>query len=555
VNDLIIHGGTVVDGTGAPGSAADVLVLEGMVASIQPPGTLRDGVAAGVPRIDADGRVVCPGFIDLHSHGDLILALEDEELRRRLILGRVAQGITTEIVGNCGLGPAPVVAAHEAALRGVLAWMTPVDRPWPWRGIGEYLDHLERIGVPINVGTLVAHGALRIAQEGLSRDLSSKIQVTAMRNALDDALSQGAFGMSVGLIYPPGSFTPSEDIEPLAEVLSGYGALLTAHVRGSSETLLDAVEEILTWGRRTGVRIHHSHNEAVGPDHWAKIPLVLEREERARRSGVRVTFDMFPYTAAATTMAAIFPPWALEGGLAALVARLRDPAARARIGADVAGVTPSWPPWGEGGWAHNLVSAVGWERITIGTIGGDSSRGAEGLNLGSLARREGKAPFEAIADLMVAAEGRVSQIIHGVSGEDGDDPGLVSLMVDQHAAICTDANDTGRGLPHPAAYGAFPRILGHFVRERQVMPLEEAIRKMTSYPASILGLADRGVLRTAAAADIVIFDPATVGSAATFQDPRRPASGIDSVIVNGEVVCQRGRLQGGRPGVVLRREK
>jgi N-acyl-D-amino-acid deacylase len=262
---------------------------------------------------------------------------------------------------------------------------------------------------------------------------------------------------------------------------------------------------------------------------------------------------MFPYTAAATTMAAIYPPWALEGGVEALVVRLRDPATRLRMRRDVETIAPSWPPWGEGGWAHNLVRAVGWERITVGTVAGASGRWAEGLDLAALAERSGRDPFEAISDLMVEQEGRVSQIIHGISGEEGSDGGLVALLADPHGAICTDANDTGRGLPHPAAYGTYPRVLGRFVRDRRVLPIEEAVRKMTAYPASILGLADRGVLRRGAAADVVVFDPRTIGSGATFAEPRVIATGVELVIVNGEIVCEGGRLAGVSPGRVIRR--
>lgn len=547
-----ITGGLVVDGTGAPAASGDVVVTDGRISEL-PAGGALSGAGGLEAILDARGRVVCPGFIDLHSHGDLILALEDGAARRALLRGRIAQGITTEVVGNCGLGPAPCHSDHEAALRGVLAWMTPADRPWPWRGVGGYLDHLETTGVPMNVATLAAHGALRVAEAGLRRALPSPGSISRMSRALDIALQEGAFGMSLGLIYPPGSFTPTEEIAPLAAVLARHGGLLTAHVRGSSETLLDAVSEILSLGREQGTAVHHSHNEAVGPRWWERVEQVLEMEEAARRQGVRVTYDMFPYTAAATTMAAIYPPWSLEGGLPALVERLGDAVARARIRRDIEEVVPSWPPWGEDGWAHNLVGAVGWKRIHVGTVATEAGRWAEGMDLESLGRAVSEDPFEAISNLMVAEQGRVSQIIHGISGDPEDDAPLVSLLRDPHGAICTDANDTGRGLPHPAAYGTYPRILGHFVRERSCLTLEEAIRKMTSYPASILGLRDRGVLRAGAAADLLIFDPAGIGSAATFTDPRRIADGIDAVIVNGVVVMERGRLAETNPGVVLRR--
>lgn len=555
MRSLLIEGGLVVDGTGSPSRRADVLVEGGRIERIAPvieadPSRFDARIGA---RIDARDRVVCPGFIDLHSHGDLILALEDGALRMRLALGRVAQGITTEIVGNCGLGPWPLSRDHEADLRGVLAWMTPAEYSWDWLDADGYLRRLGSLQLPVNVGTLAAHGALRVAEAGLARNLPREESIASMRRSLESSLDAGAFGMSLGLIYPPGSFTPTSELEPLAEILARRGAILTAHVRGSSETLIPAVEEILSLGRSVGVAVHHSHSEAVGRSFWKEIPRVLETEDRARRAGVRVTYDMFPYTAAATTMAAIYPPWSLQGGVAALIGRLRDSRTREQVRRDIETIEPAWPPWGEEGWAHNLVRAVGWASITVGTVATDSGRWAEGLDLATLGAKARLDPFEAISDLMIEQDGRVSQIIHGISGEVGDDAGLVTLLRDPHGAVATDANDTGRGSPHPAAYGAYPLVLGTFVRERRVIVLEEAIRKMTSYPASILGLADRGVIREGAAADLVVFDPRAIGSEAGYADPRRLATGIDAVIVNGEPVVRSGALTGECPGVVLRR--
>ncbi len=553
-----------MDGTGAPGRRADLRIEGARIEAILEPrfpwstgGKVLDTgrgevIDPDVELIDASGKIVAPGFIDLHSHGDLILALEDPSRKCALMAGRVTQGITTEVVGNCGLGPAPLVPEHEAALRGLLGWMTPEAMPWPWQGIIGYLDHLERHGVPVNVATLVAHGAVRIHEAGLARRLPGAGSASAMQDLVRRALDEGAFGLSLGLIYPPGSFTPTDEIRSLAEVVAGKGALLTAHVRGSSETLLEAVGEILDLGRRSGARIHHSHSEAVGPDHWEKIPRVLEMEAAARREGIEISYDMFPYTAAATTMAAIYPPWSLEGGIPALLDRLRDAAIRRRIGEEIDRVRPVWPPWVEGGWSHNLVAAVGWERITIGSVGSEGSRRAEGLSVAELARRERRDPFDAISDLLIAEEGQVSQIIHGVSGEPGRDEGIAALVRDAAGAFCTDANDTGRGRPHPAAWGAFPEILGRWVRERSALTLEEAIRKMTGLPASLLGLKDRGVLREGAAADVVIFDPSKVGSRATWVEPRQQADGIEHVLVNGRFAVKAGEPVAGMPGEVLR---
>ncbi len=559
---LLIRGGTLVEGTGAPSTPADLLVEGDRIAAVAAPAG-RAPEADAV--LDASGRVVCPGFIDIHSHGELVVTLPAAE-QRALLDGRIRQGITTAIVGNCGLGVFPCPPAAVPPLRAVVSWMTPpAAAGWPgdrWRDLGSYLAELDRGGVWVNVGALQPHGPLRLEVAGLHRRLgdgeTASRAAAVMRRRLEEALDAGAFGLSTGLIYPPGMFTPTEEIVALARALAGAGdaAFLASHIRGSSETLLPAVEELLRVGREAGVRVQHSHNEAVGEAHWHKIEQVLRLEEEARRSGVAVFYDMFPYSAAATTMLAIYPPWALEGGIERLLARLADPSARRAVGAAIDTVSPSWPPWTEDGWPHNLARAVGWERITIGSVGSAANRGLEGMSVAELGRARGRSPFDAISDLMIEEGGEVSQIIHGVSGEEGRDEGIERLLADPAGAVCTDADDFGKGKPHPAAYGTFPRVLGRYVRERRVLEMPEAVRKMTGLPAELLGLKDRGVARPGAFADLVVFDPGRVGSKATYAEPRVPACGVDHVLVNGVPLVRDGRPvtpESGPPGRVLRR--
>jgi N-acyl-D-aspartate/D-glutamate deacylase len=502
--------------------------------------------------IDAGGRVLAPGFIDIHSHADLIFPLP-EPARSRLLAGRIAQGITSEIVGNCGMGAAPLDSAAEPILRGINAWLTPETIEWPWRGLGEYLDLLERQGVPHNVGTLAPHGPLRIGALGLAAGAADARSLRAMQDALRSALEEGAFGVSTGLIYPPGMYSDTGECAAMAGVAAELDALYTSHIRGSSELLLPSVEELIEVGRQSGARVHHSHNEAVGRAHWPKVDAVLEREDRARAEGVRLTHDMFPYPAAATTMLALFPPWSLEGGVTAFLGRLADADERRRIRAAVEGQSPEWPPWKPGGWPHNLSLAVGWDRIAVGSVGSAERRDVEGLTLVELGRRAGKAPFEALCDLLLGEEGRVSQIVYDVTGDGSHERGLETILAHPAGALCTDANDYGRGKPHPAAYGAFPRVLGRYVRERRCLRLEEAVRKMTSCPAALLGLRDRGVVREGACADLVLFDAERVADRATFEEPRRAPEGIDLVLINGQVAAEGGKTTGASAGNVLRR--
>jgi N-acyl-D-amino-acid deacylase len=299
--------------------------------------------------------------------------------------------------------------------------------------------------------------------------------------------------------------------------------------------------------------VHHSHSEAVGPGHWHKIETVLDMEAAARDTGVRVTFDLFPYHAAATMMVAIYPPWSLEGGPARLIERLSDPAERARIRRAVETQVPTWPPWTDRGWPHNLVIACGYDRIFVARTGGRTGGRYDGLSLAGLGSARARDPFDAISDLMIEESGDVGQLIFGITGEDGDDAPMVALLRSPFGAIATDACDYGTGLPHPAAYGTFPRILARFVRERGVLTLPEAIRRMTSHPASILGLTDRGRIAPGCAADIVVLDPEAIADRATFREPRRGAEGIRHVLVNGVAAVRDGIATNLDAGRVLRR--
>ena len=528
-----------MDGTGAPAYRGDLGIRDGRFV---PP----DGEA--LRELDADGFVAAPGFVDIHSHGDLVLASSRPD-RATLIAGRLAQGITTEVIGNCGLGAAPLFGeAHDLA-PAVHAWMTPEGSEWRWESLADYFSALETRGLPLNVAALVPHGLLRLGAMGLRPGEPDAGERAAMAGALERSLEAGACGLSCGLIYPPGMFSATEELLELARSLRASDGVFTAHIRGSSETLLPAVEELIEIGRSAEIRVHHSHAEAVGRDHWAKLATFLEMEREARREGVRVSADMFPYPVAATMMYAIYPPWALEGGPGELLARLRDPETRARIGKDIEERTPEWPPWEPEGWPHNLVSAVGWDRIRVSSVGSDASRDALGRSLAELGSGTGTEPFEAISDLMLAEDGAVGQFVLDISGEDG----LRELAADPEVAFITDANDYGKGSPHPAAYGAFPRVLRRYVREERVIPLEEAIRRMTSLPAGIVGLRDRGRIANNLPADLVLFDRDTVTDHATLQQPRARATGIRATFVNGQPVIHDGGFTGALPGRVLRR--
>lgn len=545
--DVVVRGGLVLDGSGAPGVRADVAVAGGRVVKI---GTLPDSVRATTV-IDAADLAVAPGFVDMHSHADLIL-LADPGTQRDLLANKLRQGVTTLVVGNCGLGVAPTDAASADSVAGINGWMTPVGVVAGPMSVGGYLDRLESNGVVVNVATLVPHGPLRVSVMGLAQGAPDPDQAERMRAAVANALDQGAFGLSAGLIYPPGIYSAPGELVELAEEVSSRGRLFACHVRGSSETLIPATRELIEIGRATGARVHHSHLEAVGESFWDDVGAVLSMEDAARAAGVSLSHDVFPYTRAATMMAAIFPPWSLEGGVPALIARLEDAAIRQRIRDDIASRSPEWPPWVPGGWPHNLVGAVGWDGIIVASVPEDGPTDLVGRDLASIAAERGLDPFDVVADLMIAHGGRIGQQVDEVSGRGEAPDALLAILGHPAAAVVSDAEDFGRGSPHPAHAGAFARAL-RLVRDHDLMTLEEIVRRMTSFPAAVVGLPGMGAIREGAPADLVVFDPEATVDRATWESPRLPASGVEWVVLGGVVVVENGVLTDAPPaGRVLR---
>lgn len=545
--DLQISNAQIIDGTGSPSYKADIAISGDRIVS------MRDMKGEAKKTIDATNFTVMPGIIDPHSHADLILPLPPPQ-QIELMRCKLAQGITTTIIGNCGLGCAPVADLESKnILRSINAWMTPEFVEWDWQTTGEYLGILESNGLPLNIATLAPHGPIRISVMGMSKGQPSKSQLIRMQRMLDQSMQDGALGLSTGLIYPPGMYSDPHELTALARVAADYGGIYTSHIRGSSELLIPAVNELIDIGKSTGIRIHHSHNEAVGKSHWEKIDEVLAIEEQAEREGIRISFDMFPYHAAATMMIAIYPPWALEGGIDQLIERLKDKPTRNKIEHDIKTKIPSWPPWHHDGWPHNLVSATGWNAIYIGYVESNSNKKYEKCSLSKLAELTHKTPFDAISDLIIEENGQVSMLIFEISGENDDFHLLSKYAQHKLCAFCTDAEDYGRGLPHPAAYGAFPRILSKFIRNDAYLTIEEAVRKMTSYPAQIFGLTDRGVIKVGAYADIAIINTSEITDNADYFSPTQFPQGVKYTIVNGEIAYEDLSRTYSRVGKIIRK--
>jgi N-acyl-D-aspartate/D-glutamate deacylase len=526
VHDLLIRGGQVLDGTGASGRLADVAVRDGRIAAIAP--ALSDPARRV---IDARDRVVAPGFIDVKTHSDWTLPVVPRAE------SKVRQGVTTEVIGHCGFSVAPALPGRVELLREYLA----PSAPWyPFRAtsFAEYLDGFPATSV--NAVPLVGHNTLRLMATGMEPRAPRADELDLMRQLLDEALGAGALGLSSGLFTAPGSWATADEMVDLARRLRGRGALYATHIRDESRGVLAAVREALDTAERASVRLQLVHVKVSGTESWGGAGRFLAEVEAARARGVRVHCDQYPYTAASNPLRNLLPLWVQEGGVDAMLQRLAEPGARARIRRDIDadGLTS----WGR---------IPSWEAVRIAI----SPHRAEhaGRTIADLARQQASDHIDAVCDYLIADRGATRIVITSMAEEDVREflrSPLVLVGSDGFAAA--PHGITSQGKPHPRYYGTFPRILGHYVRELGLLSLPEAVRKMTGASAAALGLADRGLLREGHAADVTIFDPATVIDQATYDDPHRYPLGVSHVLVNGVVVVDEGEHTGALPGRVLR---
>jgi N-acyl-D-amino-acid deacylase len=528
--DLKIEGATVVDGTGAPGSRADVGVRDDTIVAV---GDLSREPAGRV--LHAARKVLAPGFIDMHSHSDWRL------WGNRRAESKIRQGVTTEVVGNCGFSPAPASPEHLDDLRG-FALFVPKAMDFRWRSMGEYLDAFDAEGTALNIVQLVGHGTLRVAAMGFARRAPTAGELATMQRLLAAAIDAGAWGLSTGLIYAPGSYAATDEIVALARVAARRRhAFYASHIRGEAATLLDAVREALAIGREADLPVQVSHVKAAGRPNWGRVEQALALIDAAAAGGLDVMADVYPYTASSTSLRTLLPDWALEGGVDAMQARLRDAAARARIRHDVE--TP--------GTGQRMLDRVGWEDIMIAACPGRPE--LEGRRLSEIAASLGRAPAEATMDLLAAEGARASMVLFQLDERDVR-RALTHprVMIGSDGSALAPHGEVGGGKPHPRSYGTFPRVLGRYVRGERLLTLAPAVHKMTALPARRLGLADRGVIRPGAHADLVVFDERAVEDRATYEAPHQYPAGVEHVIVDGRFVIRDGEHTGTMPGRVLR---
>jgi len=441
--------------------------------------------------------------------------------------------------------------AHRAELAAFMALIIPEGMEFAWDSFADYMDFLEARPLPLNVAALAPHGSLRCAVAGTEPGPARGTTLDLITAQLSAALDAGAYGLSAGLIYPPGMWSDTDELTHLCRRVAAADGVFACHVRGSSELAIDAEHELLEIGVRTGVRLQHSHHEAFGPGYWHLARETLRMEDSARRDGIDVASDVVPYHAVNTTLLAVFPPWSLAGGVGALCERLAQPALRARIDDEIHNRVPVWPPWDDG-WAHNLVRAGGWDNIVPLQARSEAHSGWLGQSFTATAAREGKSPFQCAVELVTASAGDVMARYHGISGAPGDEGMLRELMTHPHHAIGVDVILKGAGVAHPGGFGAMPRLLGHYGRDEAWLETAAAVRKITSLPADRIGLA-RGRIEVGAAADLVLFDPTGVGERGTYAHPDRPPGGIEHVFVNGTHVVARGAVRAHDAGRLLRR--
>jgi N-acyl-D-amino-acid deacylase len=526
--DILIRGGTLIDGGGRPGEIGDVAVREGRIAGLgrSPP----DGAAKV---IDAEGLMVAPGFIDIKTHSDFTLPINPKAE------SKVRQGVTTEIIGHCGFSVAPVLQGKAQLLADYLSG----GAPWlPFREMAfpEYLDTFPPVAV--NTGMLVGHNTLRLMVMGLEDRAPRPAELAEMIALLEEGLAAGALGLSSGLFTPPGSFAEPSEMLAFGAVLKRHNASYFTHIRDESNKVLDSVEEAIAFARTCGVHVEIVHLKCSGVDNWGKAAQILEMIEAARSEGCDIDCDAYPYAAGANPLKNLLPPWVQVGGLDAMLARLALPETRERIRAEIA--RNGLNNWGR---------IPSWECVQI-SVSPHLPQYA-GETFASLAARRGRDPIDLVCDYLIEDNGATRVLITSIAEED-----IREIVRSSTALVGSDGNCVatygvvGQGMPHPRFYGTFPRIIGHYVQEENLLLLEQAICKMTGATARALRLRDRGLLKEGYRADITIFDPADFRDRATYADPHQyPTGDRTTVLVNGVVVVEDARHTGATPGTVLRR--
>ena len=528
--DIVIRNGRVIDGSGRPGFNADVAIKGDRIVRI---GNLRGAKASR--EIDARGQVVAPGFIDMLGQSETFLLIDPRAM------SKVMMGVTTEITGE-GESIAPV---NDRILKEQEDFNRRFNLTVDWRTLDEYFKRLEKQSAGVNLGTFVGATQVREYVIGYDDRPPTPAELEQMKTLVSEAMKDGALGVSTSLQYVPARFAKTDEIVELAKVAHQYGGIYISHQRSEANAIDDSMKEVFQIARRANIPAEIWHFKTAYKKNWGRMPEMLRRIEAARRQGLKITADVYPYIAGSTSLSACLPPWALEGGTDRMIARLKDPATRERLKREIGADSKDWE--------NIYLGSGGPSGILIGSVVNRDLEGEQGKRLSEIASARKKDPFDALFDFIIADHGQTGAIFFMMSEADMN-AALKSPLV----SICTDSSARATDGPlagsksHPRGWGTYPRILGHYVRDLHLMSLELAIHKMTGLPASNVSLKQRGLIRQGYFADLTIFDPKTVIDRATFEEPNQYPVGINFVIVNGQIEVDNGQRMPALAGRVLR---
>jgi len=526
--DVLIKNARVVDGAGNPWFLADVAIAGDRIVRVS------RGLAGEARLVlDASGLILCPGFIDSHTHSDLRILKHPEDE------AKIMQGVTSALLGQDGLSVAPVGdETLDLMKRRVSGLLGTYVTSWTWRTTAEYLTAVEAVEPATNVLMMVPHSSVRAEVVGWENRPAEPHEIDRMKALVSRSMEEGAIAFSTGLIYPPGMYAGPTEMVELLKTAGKYGGFFVVHMRNESDHVMESVREVAGYAKESGVPLHISHLKVGGRRNWGRAVELLCLIDEYRASGLDVTFDQYPYVAGSTMLDATVPPWVHEGGVGKMLLRLQDPKVRDDIRKDQAGTSGLvWENWPE---------SCGFDRIVVTAVRSEKNRFAEGKTILDISSALGRDPTDVICDLLIEEDDAVTMAIFY-----GDEQDMRTIMRHSAMIVCSDGIVGGK--PHPRVYGTCPRVLGRYVREEKVLTLEEAVRKMTSAPAQRLGLKDRGLIREGQFADIAAFDPATIADTATFAEPNQFPVGVKFVLVNGVLTMKDGALTGARAGKVLRR--
>ena len=536
--DLIIKNGEIVDGTGAKAYRGDVGIKDGLICKISSKIT-----ELGKEVIDASGDVICPGFIDIHSHSDFTITINP------MGESKIRQGITTEVIGNCGFTIGPMVPERYEELMQYLVNTVVLKetdkRNWNWKKQCDYIEFLASKGMPFNIVSLVGHGTIRVGVLGFEKRKPTTKELSKMLIMLESELLGGIHGMSTGLQYDPGSFSDIEELIEMAKLLAAYEGIYTTHLKSEGKNLLDCLRDAIHIGQLSKVSVQISHLKAENPQNWGKVKEALCLIDAARNKGVNIDFDVYPYTAFGSGLIDLIPPWAREEGLKKMLEIIRNDKKRNQVIQDMNSFTEDW---------DNPMMGCDWDKVQIASVRTCKNKVYEGLTIKQIATKNKCTPHEVVLGLLEEEKGAVKIISFAMCHDD-----LETIMKHPRAIFCTDGRavapygELSSGKTHPRYYGTYPRILGHYVRTLQLMALEEAIKKMTLLPALKMNINNRGQMKEGYFADIVIFNKEEILDLATYDEPHRYPKGVYHVLVNGKPVIYKGEHTGNLPGKVLKR--